>query len=1403
MAKRVQEFQTIHSEGGLLPPDLLRRVIDPKAKLPGTTSSDYGLPEGDRLNEIITQSWIRLLKHWAEFRKAAEDLGELEAGTGLTNDKWNIPLLRELGFGILPTSPGPEINGRTYAINRFFGPTPIHLIGCKVDLDRRAAGVRGAASVNPHGLVQEFLNRSDDHLWAIVCNGYRLRILRDSQALSRQCYLEFDLQSMLEGEVFSDFVLLWLLGHATRFNPRDDGRPESCWLEEWTKIAEEQGTRALTDLRGGVEKALQILGQGFVGHPRNTALREALRTGKLQPSDLHGQLLRLVYRFIFLFVAEDRSIEGVSLIHPRDESENARMARDHYNEHYSTSRLREMASKIKGSRHGDLWQQFNLTVGALSGNERFEMAREKLALPTLGSFLWDPEKTSALNASSVTGNEGSELANSDLLEAIRHLAYTRQGKILRPVDYKNLGAEELGGVYESLLALTPQVSSDGAHFTFAEFAGSERKTSGSYYTPDSLVQCLLDSALDPVVEQAISGKTGKEAEKAILSLKICDPAVGSGHFLVGAAHRLARHLARVRAHAEGESEPSPLLYQHALRDIIGSCLYGVDINPMAAELCRVSLWLEALEPGKPLTFLEHRIKCGNSLLGTSPALLKKGIPDEAFKPIEGDDKKICAQYRKENKRAKSAVEDLFGKPDKTGIMLGNLPSVIHQIDSISDDSPQGIEEKQKKYEEFTHSSGYLNARFWADSWCAAFVWNKTKEFSYPITEEEFRKIERNPHDVPVWMRDEIIRLSQLYQFFHWHIEFPDVFGVANPDEIHDSTATGWTGGFDCVLGNPPWEKVQPEERQFFISLRPDIALATGAERKRIISQLKSEDKLLWSQWNAYRNEFERFSHFIRSSGGFTLSAVGNLNTSTLFLDLSASVARYAGRVGLIIPSGIASNDITSDFFQSFIRSERIRSLYDFENSQGMFPDVHRSFRFCLIVIGAASHPDETADFSFYRKSISELSNPTNHFTLTQRDFDLLSPNTGTCPTFTNVADAELTKAVYRRVPVFVKESPEEVNPWQTRIYAEMYNMTRASHLFHTTEDLLGRGGQIDGFTMTVDSTMFMPVYEARMLGIYDHRSCSIGVNPRNVFRGAVSETTSIEEHRSADHFAAPRYWLDKADFHNAILVGYEKQWFAGFRMVTAATNERTMIGSVFPRTPFVNTISGLFNDLSAIENTMLMANLSSFVLDYIARQRISGVSLNFFVAKQLPIAPPDSYQNKEFIVPRVLELFYTAWDLEAFGKDCGWCGPPFFWDEERRFILRCELDAAYFHLYLPAGDDGGWQPADREIAEDMESLKACFSLPRHAVEYIMDSFSIVKRRDEAEHGRYRTKDTILEIYDEMSEANRAGKPYQTRLDPPPGPPLNPDGTFAMLPDWPAGAPKPTNWPVHIHEPKRD
>jgi len=869
MPRNTKELQSVRSEGGLLPADLLKRVLDPKSGLPGLRPEDYGLPPGERLNEVTTQAWNRLRKHWAEFQAAAEKIPESDAGTAVTNEKWTLPLLRELQFGMLPAGAGPEIGGRTYPIARFSGPVPIHLVGCRVSLDRRAAGVRGAA-VNPHGLVQEFLNRSVGHLWGVVSNGLEFRILRDNQALSRQAYLQFDLEAMFDGELYADFMLLWLVAHATRFAPRDPHRPDTCRLEDWTREADAQGARALGDLRGGVERALQVLGQGFTSHPRNTDLREELRSGKLTPTELHGELLRVVYRFIFLFVAEDRTLEGLPLLHPHDDSEAAAQARERYSRFYSTSRLREMAGAIKGSRHGDLWRQFNVVVNALSGSAEADQIRKHLALPTLGSFLWNPRSTSYLN--------GAELSNFDLLETLRNLAFTRQGKVLRPVDYRSLGAEELGGVYESLLSLTPQIGSDGATFTFAEFADNARKTSGSYYTPDSLVQCLLDSALDPVVEECVKGKSGRDAEQALLALKVCDPAVGSGHFLVGAAHRLARHLSRIRAVGQGESEPSPLLYQQALRDVIGRCLYGVDINPMAAELCRVGLWLEALEPGKPLSFLEHHIRVGNSLLGATPELIAAGVPDAAFKSMDGDDKRACSVLKRRNRGERDTLTPLFAQYEaETQRKLEQAAAVLEQL---PDDRPEDVRAKELAFRRHEQTDEYRSKKWLADAWCAAFL--LTKRFAEPglessavgLTQSNVNALAEGS-TLPEHLRREVESLAHAFQFFHWHLAFPEVSG---------------SGGFDLVLGNPPWVR-QELLRPFKQLLQPYRAFSSTCD------------------------------------------------ASVYFLELALRLCRPSGRAAMLTPNKWFRASYAEGLRKTVRDTSLVSLVIDFGHSRNLFPDA--------------------------------------------------------------------------------------------------------------------------------------------------------------------------------------------------------------------------------------------------------------------------------------------------------------------------------------------------------------------------------------------------------------------------------------------------------------------------------
>jgi len=375
---------------------------------------------------------------------------------------------------------------------------------------------------------------------------------------------------------------------------------------------------------------------------------------------------------------------------------------------------------------------------------------------------------------------------------------------------------------------------------------------------------------------------------------------------------------------------------------------------------------------------------------------------------------------------------------------------------------------------------------------------------------------------------------------------------------------------------------------------------------------------------------------------------------------------------------------------------------------------------------------------------------------------------------------------------------QELNPWNVK-FLRMFDMANDSNLFRTREELEATGGKLVGNVFINDNDKYLPLYEAKMIWHYDHRWAS--------YDGMETRDLTLQEKSNPNFVVKGRYWINEKEvdllLHN---IDWHRKWLIGFRDITNVTNERTVVTSLMPCTAVGHTCPLLLSKKETNFLALLSSSLNSYVLDFFSRQKIGGTHLTYGYFNQLPILPPDIYYTpclwdmnttsySTWALYRAIELMYTAWDLEPFAKDCGFDGPPFRWDEERRFKIRCELDAAYFHLYL--GDTQKWR------AEGTPELLGYFPTPRQAVEYVMETFPIVKRKDIAKHGSYRTKELILEIYDAMAEAIRTGKPYQTILDPPPGPPTHPDGTFAALPNWPAGAPKPKDWPMHIHEPRKE
>lgn len=1319
-------FTTIKTEGALIPADLLERLSASDKSLEGLSLESYHLNPNERINEAASRSWNRLVNAWQSFQVAAQALPETDRGTTITRERWLLVLFQELGYGRLEAVKSFEIAGKQYPISHLYKNSPIHLVGLKIDIDRRSAGVAGAAKTSPHSLVQDCLNSSEIYLWGFVSNGLSLRILRDNKSLTRQAYVEFDLQAMMEGQVYSDFVILWLLCHQSRV---EADKSEECWLERWSQIARDQGARALDKLRDGVENAIKILGSGFLLHSANSVLRDNLRSGKLSTQDLYRQLLRLVYRLIFLFVAEDRDV----LLTPQSTLET----KEFYNKYYSLSRLRRLAERMRGTKHGDLYQNLRFVMKKVNNGH----GCDALGLPVLGSFLWSEKAMPDL--------EQCEVSNEVLLETIRSLTLIVEGKVLRGVNYLNLGSEELGGIYESLLELRPEINLDAATFNLTVLEGHERKTTGSYYTHTSLISSLLDSALEPVVAKLLRKEN---AEKALLSLKICDPACGSGHFLIAAAHRVAKRLAAIRT---GDDEPSPEAVRKALRDVIGHCVYGVDINPMAVELCKVALWMEALEPGKPLSFLDHRIQCGNSLLGATPRLIKEGIPDSTFEPIEGDDKKYCQQYKKRNKSERQGQKTLFDGALRPWEQLGNLASAMVNLETIEDDTIEGIRLKQQKYEEFVKSSSYFHGRFLADARCAAFVWKKveSQDLPYPITEEVFRNIERNPFSVPGWLKDEVIRLSKRFKFFHWHIMFPDVFRAVRDGEEPENSHTGWSGGFDIVLGNPPWEKIKIMEVEFFALRDSTIALAqTKSERTHAIANLIQTNPSLLDSYNAAMREVEGEGHLVKNSGYYKHCITGELNTFAIFCELSLNIISKEAYCGLILKSTIATGDTYSEFFQ-LLSQKHLISFYDFKNWALYFPNVGFHERYALVTLAGSKDSSVPMKFGFQFVRVEELNNPDKVYALTQGDLSLFSPNSGTCPLFTDVRQKTIANKIYNKFPVLVQESTDS-NPWLLK-YATLFHMSGDSGLFLDIEQLAQLNCDFKGGKFIGPEAVYLPLYEGKYIQQYDYRFATYGGIPpgERYTRKAATLSPSQLQKNDPNYEIEVRYWVKEKDYLDAIerSASLKKHYICARLVTNVISNMRSVISCIIPAYPCNNL--ALILDIQvddskeyATKSLLLTSILNSFIFDFTTRMKMSENLLKSTLWEIAAPTPNDMQamflgaKFSEFCLPRSLELNYVTHALSGIAENLGLSISPFKWDEERRFLLRCELDAAFFHLYQIARED---------------------------IDYIMDTFPILKRRDEEKYGEYRTKRFILEIYDEVSEAMRTGRPYQTRLDPPP------------------------------------
>ena len=1286
------DFQALELKGSLLPASLLEEVSKlnrPKELL--LEGHDYGLSRGERLQDRRDAAWVLTKELWEEYGNLRERQGHSTAGL-----HFGLRLLKEVfaWSGVEPCN-GWQQGESLYPITHraFGGAVPLILRGLDAGDIHRGSKQFGQddRKRSPHSCLQECLNANDRANWGVLVSGDRLRLLHDNPSLVKPAYLAADLELMIEGELFDEFSVLWLLLHASRFQHPNTG---SCVLDDWKLKAEESGERVRGALRSGVQSALESLGSGFLNHPTNGALRDALfKNHTLSNHQFHEQLLRLVYRFLFLFTAEDRD-----LLFPR-EVDKGDPRRRIYQEGYSVKRLRELAIERSAYEvdYGDLWELQRLVFQQLS------LGNSPLGLPGLGG-LFSLEQCPDL--------QGAELWNGPLLRAIKAIGWFDAGGSFTRVRYRDLNTEELGSVYEGLLELHPQPEPKGLswEWRYSGGAGSDRKTTGSYYTPDALVQELIKSALMPVITDRLSKAHGQaKQEQALLNIKVIDPACGSGHFLLAAARRLAVTLAQVRA---GDDQPSEDDRQHALRDVAAHCIYAVDRNPMAVELCKVALWIEAIDPGKPLSFLDAHIQCGDSLVGVfDPKVLEEGIPDEAYKPRTGDDKTVCSSLKNENKAAHKTISrrgsnrGIQGSLDLSGTQPRSQgQQALRVIEAMPETTLTETAAKKDAYTQWLTDRGRDPETLAADLYTAAFFLAKTSDSRamVPTTEHLLKLLAGQP--VEEDMQEAVVQASHDFRCFHWHLRFGEALA---------------SGGFDCVLGNPPWEIPQINELEFFGGI-DGIANSSGAKRKKLISDLLSANAQLSTRFTAQRRSLSALIGFRKS--GIVDSAIREArkpNIFTIFTELCYSMlCRNSGNtstVGLVVPTSLFTDEGSSVLVKTIISSRSLASCIDFSNRNKIFKDVQGNFSFCLTTMINDSDKEREAKMICQLSLVEELKQIENRLhKVYPQDLLLLNPDTASLPICSCQQDLDLL--------VKLHSIPQRLSP---KAKQGLFNMTSDSKLFRSLDD-------------SRDENTDAPLYESKNISRFSSRHADFRGIDKNKIYGTHPSTRILSESErlNPSYQVLTRYYIKKQHLEERVPQEWQQDYFIVMRTAMSASQDsRSVRAAIVPRVGIGNSLAVIYPDFSEPAlHLALLGCINSIIIDYCAKKKVSGANLNGYIIRQLPILDVQELpqQSVDFLAERVQLLLSLNGSLPN--------------------SLR---------IYSPAIDNEASEEAPTLCGEIDAYIAWLYGLSRDEFEYIFDpsqvfgddfpsqTFRVLRSIEIREFGEYRSRRLALEAWDRM------------------------------------------------------
>ena len=1199
----------------------------------------------------------------------------------------------------------------------------------------------GRQSRTPHGQILRYLSTADIESesrirWGFLTNGGLWR-LYDYRARPRATgYFEADLGEMLGSGGEDGLRLFYLLFRRDSFTPQQGAT--TSFLEA-----------ALAQGRRYEEKVAQDL-SSVVFERVFPKLVQALADGTGEDlSRVRHAALILLYRLLFVLYAEDRGLLPVN--DPRYEDYGLRKpVRDH------------VAHRMQGggvfSASASSYYDHLMTLF-----RQIDEGDESIGLPPYNGGLFASEAAPLL--------ETARLTDKIVGDIIYDLSHTETEGARHFVNYRDMSVQQLGSIYERLLEREPVRDDNGGIVVRPN--SYARKDSGSFFTPQELVDLIVDRTLKPLAEERLKAFEDKSEDlrsdhraiaerhaellaldpaEAVLDLKVLDPAMGSGHFLVTAVDFLSDYIAEVAEYAPAVPEwldgeyYSPLVERVATirrdilqraqasdwvmdeaqltdqsiirRMVLKRCIYGVDKNPLTVELAKVSLWLHSFTVGAPLSFLDHHLRCGDSLVGLrvpeATADLNRLGGLFASSAIAGAEAATSGMQRIEEMSDADVAEvresaELFrGVEDATADLRGLLDFLCGLRWLTSDmrgkvrtarETPLFETLGSRPNEAYSLLSQGPNAVGDGETGGDDTSWSGFKE---------------------LW--SDARSVADREGFLHWEAAFPGVWQRWQGEQP--------VGGFDAVIGNPPWDRIKLQEVEWFSTRSPELALApTAAARKTGIQQLRDKGAPLADEFDAAKERADKLGELIRASGNYPLLGGGDINLYSLFVERAMGLIKPDGFVGLLTPSGIYADKTASAFFKSLSSSGRVGGLFDFENRKIFFKDVHASFKFCALIFGGAERRFDETECAFFLHDTETISDPNRCFPLVPGDFALVNPNTATAPIFRTKRDAEITRRIYERHPVLVDRSQgEERKAWPVR-YATMFHMTNDSHLFRTATQLDSEGFYpVQGNCWKRGEEMYLPLYEGKMLQAFDHRAASVVVNEANLNRPAQPHGATLEEHSDTGWLPSPQFWVpaNSCDWPDQL------EWTIAIKHITAPTNIRTVIVALAPYAGFGNSaplfmpsrqFEGMASQDDVVDCHLLAANLNAFALDFVARQKVQGQNLNLFLLEQLPVITPHDYNRKfgnmtakEIVQENVLRLTYTANDMAPFARDLGYDGPPFIWDGEERRHLRARLDALYFHLYGLSREDAG---------------------------YVLDTFPIVQRQDEAAFGSYRTRDLIL------------------------------------------------------------